>query len=140
MLALLQQVDIVTPDWPSASGIAGSDDPKQVMKYWTQLGPTLVAVRHGQYGSYVWERSHAQIWHIPPAPVQVVDPTGAGNSYGGGLSVGWAETGDARQAGCYGAVSAKFLVERVGLPQITAALQTEAQRQLEQALAMVRPL
>ncbi len=140
MLNLLAQVDIVSPDWPSASGIAGTEDPKRVVAYWSKLGPKLVAIRHGQHGSYVWDHQHDQAWHIPPVPVHVVDPTGAGNSYGGGLSVGWVESGEARVAGCYGGVSAKFLVERPGLPQMSGRLQVEAQRLLKQALSSVRKL
>jgi sugar/nucleoside kinase (ribokinase family) len=140
MLALLPQVDIATPDWPSASGIAGSDDPKQVMAYWSKLGPRMLAIRNGPFGSYTWDREHGQIWHIPALPVNVVDPTGAGNSYGGGLGVGWAETQDARLAGCYGAVSAKYLVERVGLPQMSTSLQAEARALLEQTLLATKEI
>lgn len=140
ILALLPQVDIATPDWPSASGMAGSDDPKEVLAYWSKLGPRMVAVRDGARGSYVWDRDHNEMWHVPPARVEVVDPTGAGNSYGGGLCVGWAKTQEARLAGCYGAVSAKFLVERVGLPKMSASLQTEAQSVLAETVATVKRL
>jgi sugar/nucleoside kinase (ribokinase family) len=131
ILALLPSVDLVTPDWPSASGIAGSDDPREVMRYWAGLGPRLVAVRHGHHGSYVWSREQDEIWHIPAVPVPVVDPTGAGNAYGGGLCAGWLKTGDARLAGVYGAISAAFLVRRYGLPKMTAALRREAHAGLD---------
>jgi sugar/nucleoside kinase (ribokinase family) len=140
MLSLFPQVDIVTPDWPSASGIAGSADPKQVMQKWTKFGAPAVAVRHSQYGSYVWDCAHDQIWHIPAVPVQVVDPTGAGNSYGGGWCVGWTETREARRAGCYGAVSASFLVRQVGLPKMSPALQREAHKLYEPTLRDSNPL
>jgi sugar/nucleoside kinase (ribokinase family) len=137
---VLPLVDIVTPDFPAASHLAGSDDPLQVMKYWSKLGSHAVAVRNAQYGSYAWDCSHDEIWHIPIIPVNVVDPTGAGNSYGGGWCVGWTEKRDARMAGCYGAVSASFLVERVGLPRMTPELRREAQWRLEQALENVKRL
>lgn len=140
IITLLQHVDIVTPDWPSASGIAGSDNPKQVLSYWSKLGPQMVAVRHGQYGSYAWDRSHGEYWHIPPVPVEAIDPTGAGNAYGGGLCVGWDKSHDARTAGCYGAVSAAFLVRMIGVPEMTRGLQTEAQKMLALALKRTHPL
>lgn len=140
ILSLIRHVDIVTPDWPSASGVAGSDDPKQVMEYWSKLGPSLIAVRHGQHGSYVWDRDHDQMLHVPAVPTEVVDPTGAGNSFGGGLCVGWAESHDARIAGCYGVISAKFIIERVGPPKISAALQEEPQMLLESTLSSVQLL
>ena len=140
LMALIQNVDIVTPDWPSASGAAKSDDPKQVMKFWSKLGPRMIAVRHGYHGSYAWDRDHDQIFHIPAVPTEVIDPTGAGNSYGGGLCVGWAKSQEARIAGCYGVISAKFMVERVGPPKMSAALQREAQTLLERALSSVQLL
>jgi len=140
MTAFLNEVDIATPDWPSASGIAGSDDPLEVMRYWSKLGPSLIAVRNGRFGSYAWDREHDQFWHIPVVPVDPVDPTGAGNSYGGGLAVGWHLTKDARLAGCYGAVSAYFLVRQYSLPKMSPELQAEAQAILGQTIDSVVPL
>ncbi|MCP4421053.1 MAG: carbohydrate kinase family protein [Chloroflexi bacterium] len=134
MLALIEQVDIVSPDWPTASGIANSDDPKEVLRYWSQLGPQMVTVRHGHHGSYAWDRAHDGFWHIPAVPVDVVDPTGAGNCYGAGACIGWAISNEARVAATYGAISAQFLVGRVGLPQMTPDLRTQAEQLLTQNL------
>lgn len=140
MLPIIQKVDVVTPDFPAASAVAGSSDPLEVMKYWSKLGPSLIAIRHSSQGSYTWDREHGEFWHIPPVPVEVVDVTGAGNCYGGGLITGWNKTRDARIAGCYGAVSASFLVGQYGLPKMTTKLQAEAKDLLEQALTSVKPL
>ena len=134
IVSLLRHVDLVTPDWPSASGIAGSGDPRQVVAYWSHLGPRVIAIRHGQHGSYVWDGDLNAAWHVPAVPVTVVDPTGAGNSYGGGLCAGWLETGDARAAATYGAVAASYLVERVGLPPMSERLQAMARDRLQAAL------
>ncbi|MBA3943250.1 MAG: carbohydrate kinase family protein [Herpetosiphonaceae bacterium] len=140
IIGLLPQVDLVTPDWLSASSIAGSDDPRHVVDYWSRLGPKLVAIRHGHHGSYVWDADHDQLWHIPPVPIQVIDPTGAGNSYGGGLSIGWSQTQDALLAGCYASVSAAFLVERVGLPQLSPDLMNAANQRFDAAVDAARRL
>lgn len=140
LLDLIRRADVVSPDWPSASGIAGSENPKEVMRYWSKLGPTLVTVRHGSNGSYAWDREHDVIWHVPAVPVDVVDPTGAGNSYGAGACVGWIKSQDARVAATYGGVSARFLVGRVGLPKMTAELRTEAEQLLTENLPRATPL
>ncbi|MFT7586516.1 MAG: sugar/nucleoside kinase (ribokinase family) [Cellvibrionaceae bacterium] len=130
ILTLIEQADIVSPDWPAASGIAGSQDPKEVMRYWSKLGPEMVTVRHGHHGSYAWDREHDVFWHVPAVPVSVVDPTGAGNSYSAGACVGWVKSNDARIAATYGGVSARFLVGRVGLPKMTAELRMQAEQLL----------
>ena len=140
MLTLMKQVDIVSPDWPAASGIAGSDSPKEVMKFWSKLGPKMVTVRHGHHGSYAWDAEHDDIWHIPAVPVDVLDPTGAGNSYAGGACVGWTVSQDARVAGTYGAVSAWFLVERVGVPKMVPSLRKQAEELLAQNLDCAKKL
>ena len=140
MLALLQEVDLVCPDWPTASAVAGCDDPGQVLRHWSTLGPKAIAVRHGARGSYVWSRDQDEAWHIPPVPVPVVDPTGAGNAYGGGFCVGWTETHDARQAGSRGAVAASMLVRQIGLPAMSWDLRREARSLIDVALGSTRRL
>ncbi len=140
MMALIGKVDVVTPDWPTASGQAAHEDPKQVVNYWSRLGPAMIAVRHGARGSYVWSRDSDEAWHIPAVPTRVVDPTGAGNAYGGGLCVGWTATGDARQAGCYGAISAAMLVRQVGVPRMSTELRHEAEGLVEETMAATRRL
>ena len=140
MLTLIGKVDVVTPDWPTASRQAAHDDPKRVIHYWSKLGPAMIAVRHGARGSYVWSRDSDEAWHIPAVPTRVVDPTGAGNAYGGGLCVGWTATGDAPQAGCYGAISAAMLVRQVGVPRRSTELRHEAERLVEQTVAATRRL
>ena len=119
LLELARQVDIVTPDWPSASTFAGSDQPIDVLRYWAALGPQAVAIRHGAHGSYVWDRRHGRAWHIPILPVQTVDPTGAGNAYGGGWCIGWWRFGDSRLASCYANVAAALMVSHAGMPALT---------------------
>lgn len=140
MLSYFPNVDVVTPDWPSASGIANTNSPLEVLKYWSKLGPSLVAVRHGIHGSYVWDKLHDQMWHIPIVKVNAIDPTGCGNSYGGGLSVGWEKTHDAKVAGCYGTVSASYLVKTVGIPPVTPELEVEARKIMSNLLEQVEKM
>jgi sugar/nucleoside kinase (ribokinase family) len=140
MLAYFPEVDIVTPDWPSASGIAGSDDPLEVLKFWTKLGSTVVAIRNGAKGSYVWDKHYDQMWHIPIRRVKAVDPTGCGNSYGGGLCVGWEKYRDAKVAGCCGTISASYLAKTAGIPSITSGIQKEAREALEVFLKHVKAM
>jgi sugar/nucleoside kinase (ribokinase family) len=140
MLSLIGKIDIVTPDWPTASGEAADNDPKRVIQYWSKLGSRMIAVRHGAHGSYVWSRDSDEAWHIPPVPTAAVDPTGAGNAYGGGLCVGWTATRDARRAGCYGAISASMLVRQVGLPPMSEELRQEAEGLIERTMSATRRL
>jgi sugar/nucleoside kinase (ribokinase family) len=131
LLDLARQVQIVTPDWPSASTLAGSERPADVLRYWAALGPEAVAIRHGAHGSYVWDRRHGQAWHIPILPIHAIDPTGAGNAYGGGWCIGWWRSHDSRLAGCYATVAAALMVSQAGMPPLDAEHRQRAQSLLE---------
>jgi sugar/nucleoside kinase (ribokinase family) len=53
---------------------------------------------------------------------RVVDVTGAGNSFLGGLAAGLVLTnGDVFEAARYGTISASYIVEQLSLPKITRA-------------------
>jgi cytidine kinase len=133
LLDLARQVDLVTPDWPSASVLAGSEQPADMLRYWAALGPEAVAIRHGAHGSYVWDRRHGQAWHIPILPVHAVDPTGAGNAYGGGWCIGWWRSHDSRLAGCYATVAAALMVSQAGMPPLDDEHRRHAQSLFEVA-------
>ncbi|MEM6284225.1 MAG: carbohydrate kinase family protein [Chloroflexota bacterium] len=135
MIDLIGKVDCVTPDFPSASRLAGRDTPLEVLKFWAGLGANMVAIRDGVRGSYVWSKEEDIFWHVPPVPVSnVVDPTGAGNAYGGGLCVGWTETGDARTAAAYGTTAAYSLLHVPGLPAIHSPEVQAAKNLLQQVV------
>ncbi|OPZ89596.1 MAG: pfkB family carbohydrate kinase [Firmicutes bacterium ADurb.Bin419] len=140
MLELIHQVDIVTPDWPSACVISGQEDPVKVLEFWSELGPALVAIRHGSQGSYVWDRIHDKRWHIKPPPVNVLDPTGGGNTYGGGLCVGWGEVQDALTAGVWATVASNFMIRQFGIPVITDDLLNDAKELEKLVNSLATPL
>ena len=140
MLSFIQHVDIVSPDWPSASKISNSENPKEVLTHWSEMGPSLVAIRHGKNGSYVWDALSNEYWHILPTPVEVVDPTGGGNTYGGGLFGSWSETQNGLTAGISAAVSAYFIVRQYGIPAITEELLQVASIKAEETRKLVEKL
>lgn len=87
---------------------------------------TQVVVRAGRQGAYA--AGHG--W-VPAYHEQVTDVTGAGNAFCGGFCVGWTLSGgDPIEACLYGAVSASFTVEQVGLPPIHPFLEKEAKARL----------
>jgi sugar/nucleoside kinase (ribokinase family) len=140
LLDLARQADLITPDWLAANSLAGADEPVDVLRFWAALGPRAVAIRHGARGSYVWDGEQKHAWHIPALPVRAVDPTGAGNAYGGGWCVGWHHTHDARRAACYGTAAAAIMVSHQGTPDLDDATRQSAAELFELALAQSQPL
>lgn len=109
----LPKVDIISPDLESAARLYENTNPQELALTMHQDGAQVVALRMGKRGSLVSERG-GPAYVVPIWPAQVVDVTGAGNAYCGGLLVGYAESNDAYTAGLYGAVSASFAVEQFG--------------------------
>ena len=100
------------------------------MSFWKGSGPSVVAVRAGSRGSYLWSADDDAIWHIPPFVVEVVDQTGAGNAYSASLCAGLASGRDALTAACMGTVAASLIIEQVGAPEQSQRLRTQAHTRL----------
>lgn len=49
---------------------------------------------------------------------RVVDPTGGGNGFLGGLAVGLARGKEVAEAAAWGSVAASFMIEQVGVPAL----------------------
>ena len=83
--------------------------------------PQSLIVRAGKRGAVVYSTDHTTPRWVPAYlskdPQRVRDVTGAGNTFCGGLCIGLEECNmDPYNACFYGAVSASFAVEQVGLP------------------------
>ncbi|TFY72501.1 hypothetical protein EVG20_g506 [Dentipellis fragilis] len=84
-----------------------------------------VIVRSGALGAYVASANRKGEWISAfwEDEQKVVDVTGAGNGFLGGLAAGLALTeGDVFAAAFYGTVSASFIIEQQGLPHISQSL------------------
>lgn len=87
-------------------------------------GEGVIVVRSGKEGCYV-KRSGSDgsscwmpAYHTDQN--KVVDPTGGGNGFLGGLSVGLVRTEfDVVEAARWGSVAASFCIEQVGMPQLS---------------------
>jgi len=85
-------------------------------------GTGWVIIRSGSMGAYVASRSQPGAWIDAywRNDERVVDVTGAGNSFLGGLAAGLVLTnGDIPEAAFHATVSASYTIEQYGLPQLT---------------------
>lgn len=135
-LSGLRHADIASPNLHEAQAMTGMDDEVAIVRRLLADGAAAVALRMGELGSLVARRDDAFAWHIPALPVpEVIDQTGAGNSYCGGFVVGWRRENDIAAAGCYGAAAASFTLEHIGCARLPADLKIQWSQRLEQARA-----
>lgn len=89
-----------------------------------QMGPSIVVIKKGEHGAVVF--SEGEFFAAPSYPLEeVVDPTGAGDSFAGGFMGYLAHTDDLsgrniRKAVIYGSVLASFDVEDFSLGRLAA--------------------
>ena len=79
---------------------------------WLEQIPIVVITR-GSAGARVALKG--SWWHIPAFPAREVDPTGAGDAFAAAFLVRYRETGDPAQAALFGAATASFIVESLGV-------------------------
>ena len=129
--ALASAAHILSPNLWEAESMVGPAAPEEQARRLNDAGAAVVALRLGAAGALLRRADTGETVYVPPFPTAVVDTTGAGNAFGGGLLVGWVETGDLHTAGRRGAVAASFLVEQAGLPPPGPDYRAEARRRLE---------
>jgi len=87
-----------------------------------KMGPQYVVIKKGEHGALLFNKD--EIFFAPALPLKAVfDPTGAGDTFAGGLSGYLAKTGDysfenMKNAIIYGSALASFCVEKFGAERI----------------------
>lgn len=140
LLQLLQAVDCLVLNDSEARLLTGEDNVIQAIKKIHPLGPEYVIVKKGEHGAIL---SSPHDFFIAAAyPLErVVDPTGAGDSFVGGLigylaSQGGSVDENLRQAMVHGTVTASFCCEGFGLN----ATQQTTREQIDQRLSAFKKL
>ncbi|KAF2127613.1 PfkB family carbohydrate kinase-like protein [Dothidotthia symphoricarpi CBS 119687] len=139
-LQALKHVDVISPNHQELGGFFGGMDRvnhrliEKLCKQWLESGIGSdgqggVVIRCGKEGCYV-ARPGLQKW-LPAyhqSSEKVVDPTGGGNGFLGGLAVGLVRSGGLQnldEAAIWGSISASFAIEQVGMPVLGHSLQGE---------------
>jgi sugar/nucleoside kinase (ribokinase family) len=134
--AVLAQIDLFSPDLGEARSLTGEQTPDRILDTLASWGARLVALRMGAQGSLA-ATGAGERYRIPAVPTTVVDVTGAGNAYCGGLLTGIGSGLGVAEAAARAAVSASFAIEQFGVPRFTAETHAEAQRRLTWALERI---
>jgi sugar/nucleoside kinase (ribokinase family)/fructoselysine-6-P-deglycase FrlB-like protein len=125
ILSLARQVDVFLPSREELAGILGYDDPERACRELLSEGVPSVVVKCGADGAVVGT-SQDQVSRIAAADVIVVDATGAGDSFCGGLAAGLAlgedlavaaQRGAATAGAALGATGSLRLVRRVAIAE-----------------------
>lgn len=109
---MMKLADICLPSLDDVAFVTGIDDADKLVDHALHLGATTVALKLGAEGAIV---ATAQERHrIPAYPVEAVDATGAGDTFGGAFVIRVLRGDDVRTAGRYAAVAAALSTSGYG--------------------------
>ena len=106
----------------------------------SEIGPGSVIIKRGEYGAIYFGPD--AIFAVPAYPLEVVfDPTGAGDTFAGGLMGYLAASGDLSSAGVrkgivYGSVLASYTVEAYGLGRLRRLGRDEIEHRYRQFVSL----
>ena len=108
----MRLTDVLKPCKAAARELTGENDYEKMARRLLSLGPELVAITMGAEGSLI--ASADKITHVPAFKVTVVDSTGAGDAFMGGLSYGLLQGWDHERVGVFANACAALCCTQVG--------------------------
>ncbi len=139
ILRCMAHFEVFSPDEEAMTLLVGERPLQEQLRALARYGPRLLALRQGAQGSLLYDREEDRFWKVPVVPADVVDVTGAGNAYSGGLLVGWVATGEACRAAAYAAASASIVIEQIGPPAITPQREALVRQRYAAILPQIQP-
>jgi sugar/nucleoside kinase (ribokinase family) len=142
--ALIAEIDLLVLNEGEVVQLTGLSNLVAAAHEVLRMGPRVVVVKKGAHGSMLVTANEIAI--IPPVPLEaVVDPTGAGDSFGGGLMAALARMDTdhtdfegLRKAAAYGSVIASFNCESFSMERLKQLKVREVEERLERLRGCAR--
>jgi sugar/nucleoside kinase (ribokinase family) len=142
LLKLLKRLDAFVLNDSEAQQLTGKDNLLSALKKIHRLGPNYVVIKQGSHGSILSGPRGLFLCPAYPLP-KVVDPTGAGDSFVGGM-MGYLAAAKGpiddhiRRAMVYGSVVASFCCEGFGLLRTTKTTRPQIDRRVKELEKLTR--
>jgi len=126
---MLARIDLLVINEEEARLLAGVHNIAKAAKALTAMGPKIVVIKRGEYGALLFEND--SVFSAPAYPVEdVVDPTGAGDTFAGGMlgllaAEDRVDASTLRRAVIFGSVVASYCVEGISVSRLTSVTMSE---------------
>ncbi len=137
LIALLTKIDCLIINEDEARMLADRHNLIRAAKKILEMGPSVVIAKKGESGSIMCN-TDGDIFILPAFPADdVIDPTGAGDSFAGGFMGYLAQTGRTdfetlKTAVAYGTVLASFTIADFSLDGLTSTDRTNIDERLQE--------
>ena len=106
-------IDVIFPNYEEGEILTGASSPETIAERLAEMYPgAVVALKLDAEGAYVLE--HGRGSAIPPATQNLVDATGAGDSFAGAFLAAYLEHGDAVEAARYATRISAWVITHLG--------------------------
>ncbi|MGZ3695443.1 MAG: PfkB family carbohydrate kinase [Bdellovibrionota bacterium] len=143
LVKVLPKIDLLTINEGEAKLLAGESNVVVAAEKILKMGPKAIVIKRGEYGAFLF--FDGEIFSCPAVPIRkVIDPTGAGNTFAGGLMGYLAAHGAGleqkalRHAVLNGAVMASFTVEDFSFHRLKVLEQKEIEARMHSLLRTIR--
>ncbi|MEK6702611.1 MAG: PfkB family carbohydrate kinase [Planctomycetota bacterium] len=146
LLVLLRRVDGLVLNYDEAELLTGCGNTVTAGRHILEMGPRFVVIKKGEHGCLLVHRDG--MCALPAYPTEkVVDPTGCGDTFAGGMmgSIAAAQGakdmgsfGSIRRALVHGTVVASFTIEAFSLDRLRTLTWAEIEARYDEYASMVR--
>jgi sugar/nucleoside kinase (ribokinase family) len=131
---LLRRVDGLVLNDSEAKLLTGDENLVRAGHAVRRMGPKFVIIKKGEHGAMFFSEHETYVMPAFPTP-DVIDPTGAGDSFAGGMMGYLAEQGNfepktLKEAMAYGIVTASFTVEDFSLDRLQRLTRQDIDRRM----------
>jgi sugar/nucleoside kinase (ribokinase family) len=138
---VLKKIDMLIINDEEARQLAGTYSLVTAASIIHQMGPKFVVIKKGEHGALLFEGEN--IFYAPALPLaEVFDPTGAGDTFAGGLMGYLAMTGEVsfdniKRAIIYGSAMASFCVEKFSTERLLSLSKAEIDERIQKFVKLV---
>jgi sugar/nucleoside kinase (ribokinase family) len=138
---LLRRINGLVLNDSEAKLLTGDDNLVRAGRAVLDLGPQFVVIKKGEHGAMFFSKHETYV--LPAYPTaDLVDPTGAGDSFAGGMMGYLAERGNfdpktLKEAMAYGTLAASFTVEDFSLDRLQKIDRADIERRMEEYRRML---
>ena len=136
LMEVIAKTDVITINDEEARQLSGEYSLVKAAQKIHTLGPKFVIIKKGEHGALLFHEG--KIFAIPALPLEeVFDPTGAGDTFAGGLAAYITKTGDfsfdnLKNALIVGSAMASFTVEKFGTVRLEDVTKEELKGRINQ--------
>ncbi len=138
---LLQRIDGLVLNDSEAKLLTGEENLVRAGREVRAMGPAFVVIKKGEHGAMFFSKHETYVLPAYPTPT-VVDPTGAGDRFAGGMMGYLAQQGNfepktLKEAMAYGILVASFTVEDFSLDKLASISREDLDQRMDEYRRML---